>query len=77
MSLCRHTGFLVLPPFRAPGCPLAAEERVQRRAGQDACKLSCDFNRHVKKPTESILCTKEISPGKFICIAPFNKAMLN
>lgn len=30
------------PPFRAPGCPPAAEERVQGRAGEDACELPYD-----------------------------------
>lgn len=58
--LTYSTSVLVLLTFRAPGCPLAAEERVQGRIGEDACKLPNEFSRHVTTTlTEKILFTRE------------------
>lgn len=65
-SLCSHTSFLVVPPFRAPGGPLAAEERVQGGGGEDACKFSYDFTKHIKTLTEKILCTRE-NKARHLC----------
>lgn len=44
MKTYKQSELLLLspPPFRAPGCPPAAEERVQGRAGEDACELPYD-----------------------------------
>lgn len=52
MSLSSHATVLVLTTFRAPGCPLAAEERVQGRLGEDACKFSNDLSKNAKTLTE-------------------------
>lgn len=52
MSLSAHASVLVLTTFRAPGCPLAAEERVQRRPGEDACKFSYDVSKNSETLTE-------------------------
>lgn len=51
MSVCAFVNLccvFVLPGFRAPGCPLAAEERVQGRAGKDACKIFFVTTVHTK-----------------------------
>lgn len=43
MKTYKQREFLLCPPsFRTPGCPPAAEERVQGRAGEDARELLYD-----------------------------------
>lgn len=52
MSLCSDSSVLVLVAFRAPGCSLAAEKKVQRRSGKDACKLTAkamDFLQYLSR----------------------------
>lgn len=65
--LCSHATVLVLPTFRAPGCPLAAEERVQGRAGEDACKLSYELSKHRLKACTGGNETTHLCKGR--CVA--------